>query len=56
MKIYLPHARIPCDSVSSRAKCKFFDMFDEIAAIITQAAKKFHEMVTVLRQARNPQS
>src|SRR5216683_5113756 len=26
---------------------KFFDMFDEFAATITQAAKKFHEMVTV---------
>lgn len=26
---------------------KFFDMFDEIAAIVRQAAKKFHEMVTV---------
>ena len=26
---------------------KFFDMFDEFAATLTQAAKKFHEMVTV---------
>lgn len=25
---------------------KFFDMFDEIGATITQASKKFHEMVT----------
>src|SRR5437667_223948 len=25
----------------------FFDMFDEFAATLTQAAKKFHEMVTV---------
>jgi uncharacterized protein Yka (UPF0111/DUF47 family) len=26
---------------------KFFDMFDEMAAHLTRAAKKFHEMVTV---------
>jgi uncharacterized protein Yka (UPF0111/DUF47 family) len=26
---------------------KFFDMFDEFAATLVQAAKKFHEMVTV---------
>ena len=26
---------------------KFFDMFDEIAGTVTQAAKKFHEMMTV---------
>jgi len=26
---------------------KFFDMFDEIAATVTGASKKFHEMVTV---------
>jgi uncharacterized protein len=26
---------------------KFFDMFDEFSATITQAAKKFHEMVTI---------
>jgi uncharacterized protein len=26
---------------------KFFDMFDEMAAQLTEAAKKFHEMVTI---------
>src|SRR5476651_1675870 len=28
-------------------EAKFFDMFDEFGSKITQAAKKFHEMVTV---------
>src|SRR5258708_7163842 len=39
----MPHMRF---SLIPR-ELKFFDMFDEFAATVTQAARKFHEMVTV---------
>src|SRR5262245_61735690 len=43
---------VPAGSVSMRfslipREMRFFDMFDEFSATLTQAAKKFHEMVTV---------